>query len=118
MKPFHYLSALLFLASASAFSGPIRSKDEAIKLATDAIHKFHLTTLKDECGLVDVIEKPSYFEIVVRERHTKNCGGTPETGPRLFNVRVRKHDGQLTSDVYDGTNYKPVDHKPVQSKQD
>jgi len=113
MKPFHCLPALLLLASTLAFSGQIKSKDEAIKLATDAIHKYHLTTLNDECGLADVIEKPSYFEIVVRERHTKNCGGTSETGPRLFNVRVRKHDGQLTSDVYDGTNYKLVDHLPV-----
>lgn len=111
MKPFHCLSALLFLASASASSGQINTENEAIRLATDAIHKFHLTTLKDECGLVDVIEKPSYFEIVVRERHTPDCGGTPETGPRLFSVRVRKCDGRLTSDVYDGTNYKPVDHK-------
>jgi hypothetical protein len=111
MNPFHYLASLLFLASASAFSGQVKTEDEAIKLATDAIHKFHLTTLKDECGLIDVVEKPSYFEIVVRERHTQSCGGSPETGPRLFNVRVRKSDGRLTSDVYDGTTYKPVDHK-------
>lgn len=116
MKPFHCLSALLFLASTWAFAGKIKTEGEAIKLATDAIHKFHLTTLKDECGLIDVVEKPSYFEIVVRERHTQNCGGAPETGPRLFNVRVRKHDGRLTSDVYDGTNFKPVDHKLIQAK--
>lgn len=43
-------------------------------------------------GVIDVIEKPSYFELVVHERHTPACGGTPETGPRLFNVRVRKRD--------------------------
>jgi hypothetical protein len=111
------LSALLLLAATTALSGPITTEDEAIKLATDAIHKFQLTTLRDECGLVDVIERPSYFEIVVRERHTQKCGGTPETGPRLFSVRVRKHDGRLTSDVYDGTTYKPVDHKLVQARQ-
>jgi hypothetical protein len=116
MKPFHYLQALLFLASTSAFAGQIKTKDEAIKLATDAIHKFHLTTIKDECGVIDVIEKPSYFELVVRERHTQNCGGMPETGPRLFNVRIRKQDGRLTSDVYDGTSYKPIDHKPAHAR--
>ncbi|MES2163521.1 MAG: hypothetical protein V4476_20380 [Pseudomonadota bacterium] len=116
MKPIHCLPALLFLASTLAFSGQIKSKDEAIKLAIDAIHKYHLTTLNDECGVADVIEKPSYFEIIVRELHTKNCGGTPETGPRLFNVRVRKNDGQLTSDVYDGTNYKLVDHQLVPAR--
>jgi hypothetical protein len=106
----------LFLASSSAFSGQIQTEDAAIKLASEAIHKFHLTTLKDECGLLDVNEKPAYFEIMVRERHTQNCGGSPETGPRLFTVRVRKRDGRLTSDVYDGTSYKPVDHEPSQAK--
>ena len=113
MTPFHCLPVLLFLASASAFSGQIKTKDEAIKLATGAIHKFRLTTIKDECGVIDVVEKRSYFELIVRERHTQNCGGTQETGPRLFNMRIRKQDGRLTSDVYDGTNYQPVDHIPA-----
>lgn len=114
MKPFHCLASLLLLASTSAFCGQVNTEDDAIKLATDAIHKFHLTTLKDECGTIDVNEKPAYFELVVRERHTQNCRGSRETGPRLFTVRVRKRDGQLTSDVYDGTSYKPLDHQPGQ----
>jgi len=101
----------LLLVSVSAFSGQVKTEDGAVKLATDAIHKFHLTTLEDECGLIDVLEKPAYFEIVVRERHTPDCGGSLETAPRLFNVRVRKRDGRLTSDVYDGVSYKPVDRK-------
>lgn len=87
----------------------MKDEDEAIKLATVAIHKYHLTTLRDECGLLDVHEKASYFEVVVRERHTANCGGAPETAPRLFSVRVKKRDGTLTSDVYDGTSFRPVD---------
>jgi hypothetical protein len=116
MKPFHYLACLLLLVAAPALSAEVKTEDEAIKLATDAIHKFHLTTLRDECGLVDVIDKPSYFEIVVHERHAQGCAGSPETGPRLFNVRVRKRDGRLTSDVYDGTSYQPVDHKPRNAK--
>ena len=116
MKPIHYLASLFFLVSTSAFCEQVKTEDKAIKLATDAMHKFRLTTLKDECGLVDVIEKPSYFEVVVRERHTQDCGGSSETGPRLFSMRVRKRDGQLTSDVYDGTSYKPVDHQLDQAR--
>ncbi|MBA5605612.1 hypothetical protein H3H36_09585 [Duganella sp. FT3S] len=112
MKPFHWLPALVLFVSTVAFAGQVRTADEATRLAAEAIHKFALTTVKDECGTIVAIEKSSYFEITVRERHTQNCGGTPETGPRLFNVRVRKQDGRLTSDVYDGTTYKPVDHKP------
>lgn len=116
MKPFHSLFALLFLVSTSALSAPVRTEDDAIRRATDAIHKFHLTTLKGECGVVDVIEKPRYFEIVVRERHSETCGGAQETAPRLFNVRVRKRDGRLTSDVYDRINYKQVDRTLDQTK--
>jgi hypothetical protein len=116
MKLLHFLPALMLLASASAFSGQSIGKDRATKLAISAIHDFHLTTLPDECGSIDVTETPSYFEFKVRERHTANCGGAPETAPRLFSVRVRKHDGRLTSDVYDGTNFKPVDHVPKRVK--
>lgn len=106
------ISAVLFLASSSVFSEPVKTKEKAVQLALEAIHHFDLTTLKDECGAITVFEKQTYFEIVVRERHAKRCNGTPESGPRLFNVRVRKRDGQLTSDVYDGMNYRLVDHKP------
>ncbi|HWW70778.1 MAG TPA: hypothetical protein VN089_12620 [Duganella sp.] len=113
MRSLHYLPVLLLAASASAFCEQIKTKDEAIKLAIEAIHKFRLTTIKDECGVIDVVEKPSYFEIIVRERHTQTCGGMQETGPRLFNMRIRKQDGRLTSDVYDGTTYQPVDHMPA-----
>lgn len=116
MKPIHCLPALVFFVSTVAFSGQVRTTEAAIKLAANAIHKFHLTTLKDECGSIVATEKSSYVEITVRERHTQHCGGTPETGPRLFNVRVRKQDGRMTSDVYDGTSYKLIDHKPVQTK--
>lgn len=112
MRRLRYLATVLLLASSWASSAPVRSEQEAIRLATDAIHKFRLTTIKDECGLIDVVDKPSYFDIVVRERHRQGCGGTAETGPRLFSVRIRKRDGQLTSDVYDGVHYKPVDREP------
>jgi len=111
MRTLHCIAAIFFLTSSPAWSEPVTSENTAIRLATNAIHKFHLTTLKDECGLLDVVDKPSYFDIVVRERHTEGCGGSAETGPRLFSVRVRKRDGRLTSDAYDGVSYKPVDHE-------
>lgn len=111
MKPSHCLPLLLMLTWTSTFAGPVKNENEAIRLATEAIHKFHLTTLKDECGVIDVVEKSAYFELVVHERHTASCGGTPTTGPRLFNIHVRKRDGHLTSDVYDGVGYQAVDHE-------
>lgn len=109
MKLFHFLLAVL-LVPTQAFSAQVTSEEEATKLAINAIHKYRLSTAQGDCGAIDMVEKPSYFEFVVRERHIPKCGGTRETGPRLFNMRVRKRDGQLTSDVYDGISYRPVDH--------
>lgn len=111
MRPLHYLPVLLMFIWTSTFAGPVKTENEAIKLAMEAIHKFHLTTLKDECGVIDVVEKPAYFELVVHERHTPNCGGMANTGPRLFNLHVRERDGQVSSDVYDGVDYQPVDRE-------
>lgn len=116
MKSILFIPIALLLMSTSAFAGQIKTEEEAIRLAANAIHKFQLTTLKDECGLMDVVEKSTYFEIKVRERHGKECGGNAETGPRLFSVRVRKRDGRLTSDVYDGVSYRLIDHPPVREK--
>jgi hypothetical protein len=113
MKSPHYLLALTLLVSAPAFSAQVKSEEAAVKVAASAIRKFHLTTLRDECGVLDVVEKPSYFEVAVRELHTPACGGSPETGPRLFNLRVQKRDGRITSNVYDGTHYRPFDRALV-----
>ena len=113
MKKSSCLAILLsFLASALAFATPVKSENDAIKLVVDAIHKFHLMTLKDECSVLNIFDKSSYFDVVVRERHGDGCDVSPETAPRLFSVRVRKHDGRLTSDVYDGVRYRLVNHKP------
>lgn len=106
-----FLPVALFLVSAPAVSGQVKSEDEAIRLVLSAVHKFHLTTLKDECIATESVEGSKRFEIVVREHHTQSCGGDPETEPRLFSVRVRKSDGLLSSDVYDGVSYKPVDRE-------
>lgn len=111
MKITRWLLIALVTVSASAFAGKVTTEDEALKLATEAIHKYHLTALKDECGLADANDEGSRFDVVVRERHTPACGGNPATEPRLFTVRVRKRDGQLTSDVYDGVSYRLVNRK-------
>jgi hypothetical protein len=110
MKRIYFLFTVLLLICSSAFSSPVKTEGDAIKMAIAAIHHFHLTTLKDECGSVGVSEESTFFQVELRERHTKACGGDPETSPRLFSIRVRKRDGRLTSDVYDGTNYRALDH--------
>lgn len=110
MKMLRWLIVVLGLASAVALAGPVTTEAQATKLALDAIHKYHLTTLRDECGVADISEHKLYFDVDVREVHNAECGGIPETQPRLFTIRVRKRDGRLTSDVYDGVTYQPVNH--------
>jgi hypothetical protein len=116
MKTSRLLLIALIAIASSAFAAKVTTEDEAIRLATEAIHKYHLTTLKDDCGLIDVNDRHSRFDIVVRERHTAACDGDPETQPRLFTIRVRKRDGQLTSDVYDGVKYRLANHELGASK--
>lgn len=111
MKLIHCITVSLLLVSVSAAAARVKTEDEAIKLAIEATHKYRLTTLNDDCVLVYAVEKHSYFDVTLRERHTQRCGGDPETGPRLFNVRVRKRDGGLTSDAYDGVTYRPLNRK-------
>jgi hypothetical protein len=112
MKLLRHLATPVLLASTVACAAaPVRTGHEAIRLAAAAIDKYELTSLRDECGLLSAREAKSYFDVDFRERHTPSCGGDPETKPRLFTVRVRKRDGRMTSDVYDGVDYRPLNRK-------
>ncbi len=111
MKVLRHLPALLLFLSASAIARPAITEAEAIRRVVGAIHQFELTTLRDECWLMGVTEQAARFEISVRERHTPTCGGDPATGPRLFTVFIRKRDGRMTSDVYDGVYYRRLNRK-------
>lgn len=116
MKPKRSLPALALLGAmscaAAAAAGPVKSQEEAVRLVIAAVHRFKLTTLRDGCWLMDVTEKPAYFDLDIREVHTPGCGGEPAVEPRLFTVRVNKRHGSMTSDVYDGVYYRPLNHKP------
>lgn len=99
------------LASAWVRAQPVHSKTDAILSTAAAVHRFELTSNTDECLRFNVTEKPTRYDIEVREHHGAGCGGSAATEPRLFTVRVRKQDGQLTSDAYDGVAFKPVDRR-------
>jgi hypothetical protein len=101
---------LALLLAGPALGAPVKTEAEAAKLAGQAVLRYYLTSLREECFVLDVEELKTYFDVGVRERHNAECGGNPEIAPKLFNVRVRKKDGRLTSDVYDGVTYKLMDH--------
>jgi hypothetical protein len=111
MKVLRHLPGLLLLLSAAAIARPAITEGEAIRRVVGAVHRFELTTLRDGCWEMDVTEQAARFELTVRERHTPACGGDPATGPRLFTVFVSKRDGRMTSDVYDGVSYRPLNRR-------
>lgn len=108
MRPVALLFATLLVAPLLAWADPVHSEDEALRIAVRAIRVHRLTTLRDECGTLAVIERRSVFDVVVRERHVAGCGGDPETKPRLFTLRVRKHDGAISSDAGDGVHFRSL----------
>jgi hypothetical protein len=101
---------ILVLPFANAASA-VKTEDEAIRRVVAAVHKFKLTTLSDGCWVMSVTEERTRFELVIREDHKPKCGGDPLTGPRLFTVFVRKRDGRMTTDAYDGEDYQPLKRK-------
>lgn len=107
----YVLISFLFVISEPSFAARVNTEEDAIKLTLQAIHKYQLTTLKDECFSTQVDDMKFYFDITVREVHNPACGGAPEVEPRMFNVRVRKRDGRLSSDAYDAVTYQRIDHK-------
>lgn len=65
--------------------------------AYDAIHDNHLTSVKGECLAFDIDNSnDGYVLIPVRENHSKpQCGGDAGTSAKLFDLRIRKSDGQI-----------------------
>ena len=97
MKKIGMLIAII-LVSACAGTGNIRSEDEALALVRKSIVKNRLTALKEECYVFIVDDKPSSYEIDVREKHNRECGGDPNTAPRLFGYVVDKNTGKMKTD--------------------
>ena len=72
----------------------------------ETIEKFKLTERKHECLLVTTWENnENTLTVEIRENHTPECGGDPETAPRLFTLQIDKKTPNVYSDRYssDGT---------------
>ncbi|MGX9280513.1 hypothetical protein ACWXWL_22740 [Pantoea ananatis] len=78
------------------------SADQAIALATNAIHTYHLTALDDQClryDLDDTSEKAFYIITVREDNHDVSCGGDPDISPRLFDIKVARDNTQLLTNA-------------------
>lgn len=94
------LSGVLFSTLACAQSHPVKDDDEAAVRAAALTTQYHLTTIKTECLYFDTKDEGKDYLVQVREKHSQECGGAPETSPTSFFIRLRKSDGHATTTAY------------------
>ena len=89
--------------SSAAKESTEADEDKALLAVSAAIRKNHLVDQKpDQCLAyrVDSKSMKDAYVVEVRENHRhKECGGDPQTSPRLFTVRVAKATGDMTTDA-------------------
>lgn len=78
----------------------ITDDDAAAVRAAAITTEYHLTSIKTECLYFDTVDKKSSYLVRVRERHSKECGGDPETSNTVFFMKLRKRDGHATTTAY------------------
>lgn len=81
---------------------PVKTEDQALDLAIQVTKAFKLTSVPVEHCLHFYVEpntdKGGGYVVTVRENHVPECGGNPDTEPRLFDLEIRP-DGQVASDA-------------------
>ena len=92
---------LLLAAVACAMGGvPVGSDDAAAVRAAAITSQYRLTSIKTTCLYFDTYDEGRSYLVRVREKHSKVCGGIPETSPTVFFLRLRKRDGDATTTAY------------------
>jgi hypothetical protein len=79
---------------------PVESADDATRLVSAAIRRSGLTSLRDDCLQYSVRPDAGDFVVDVRESHQRpQCQGDPQTAPHLFDVRVNRLTGAMTTNA-------------------
>jgi len=84
----------------------IHSRSEAEALAANAASIYKLSPIPLQCVVYESYDdgekngKKGPYAVLFRERHTPECGGDPNTEPRLFTILVTSK-GKMTTDAYD-----------------
>jgi len=85
-----------------AETSPASHEDETVLAVSQAVRKNELVGKPDQCIAYQFDGESSrdYFIVDVRENHRHSeCGGDPQTSPRLFTVRVSKSTGEMSTDA-------------------
>lgn len=95
------LLCVFVMATARAQSGGAVTDDDAAAVRAAAItSEYRLTSIKTTCLYFDTDDKRTEYLIRVREKHSKTCGGDPETSNTVFFMKLRKRDGHATTTAY------------------
>lgn len=98
------LGLILSMAASAAMAQPQQkpSPPPELVLAVQAIQQHKLTSLSTKClrfGISRQPVNPEIAEIRVFEKHNAECGGDPQTQPRLFDMQVNKKTKQIWTDA-------------------
>jgi hypothetical protein len=81
------------------------NEDAAINALLRALQRDHVydKRISLDCVTFDTDNTTrTYFEIALREKHNKKCGGDPETSPVVDRYRVNRASGKI--ELYDSAN--------------
>lgn len=113
--PRRALSTLLLLSvlAAPAYSGEchvprtgVASATDAERVAVEAVRSRALSPIPLSCVSTETADEQDskghlQYRVTFRESHKPECGGDPQTAPRLFTVTVAR-DGRLSTDANRG----------------
>lgn len=88
------------LVACTGKTAPISSDNAAAVRAAAITAKYRLTRIGTECLYFDTNDEGTAYLVRVREKHSKACGGDPDTSPTVFFLELRKRDGYATTTAY------------------
>lgn len=107
MKRFFIVVSFTLLVLPAANARNIKNAHDAAEFAITLTEKYRLTVSRMRCLLFESDESGSFFDVNVRENHSEECGGDPNTAPTLFVLSISR-DGKATTDAFERGTFMPV----------
>ena len=116
MKNIYRLFFTIALLAPNFLFARALTEDAALNILLHKLEHDHVYTkrISLDCVTFDTEETTrTYFQVALREKHDKKCGGDPDTSPVIDRYRVNRASGKL--DWYDAAsdNWQPYDHAKI-----
>jgi hypothetical protein len=115
-----FVAAVAFLlppiTQAGRKSHPL-DEDAALKILLTTLQRDHVydKRISLDCVMFDTEETTRiYFQVALREKHNKKCGGDPDTSPVIDRYRVNRASGKIERYAATEDTWKPYD--PAKSR--